>query len=99
MYLDTYPSDHHPLSFSPSPCSDCIPARQDEVYLIPKLESPLVEECTEECAVVPCDKETLCFDDICLEETCDMQPCDGGTNCMGYEDLVSFHTQTITLHR
>lgn len=89
MRLESSLSDHQTLSLHPSLCSNCVPARQDEVCAVPKPDFPVVEECTEECVVVPCGKEALCFDDDCLEETCDIQPCDGGADCMAFEDFVS----------
>lgn len=100
MRLESYLSDHQTLSLHPALCSNCVPVCQDEGYAssTPKPDFPVVEECTEECVVVPCGKEALCFDDNCLEETCDIQPCDGGADCMAFEDFVSLEHWDDLLH-
>ncbi|KAI5124185.1 hypothetical protein M0805_005036 [Coniferiporia weirii] len=49
--------------------------------------SPVKEQCTEQCVVVPCDDQDACAD-VCLEETCQVEPCDGGDKCTGnFEEL------------
>lgn len=49
---------------------------------------PMKQKCTDQCVVVQCP-DAGSFPEICTQEDCHVEPCDGGDNCEGgFEDFV-----------
>ncbi|THH05266.1 hypothetical protein EW145_g4921 [Phellinidium pouzarii] len=77
---------HPPLQSAQDKCIDCVVDCDGKDCQL--FRPPSKEKCTEQCIVVSCSDEKSCAE-VCLEETCEAEPCDGGASCTGtFEEFL-----------
>ena len=72
-------------------CGDLVVDCDGKECRLPHAQKPTNEECTEQCVVVQCAEPSPCRE-VCTQEKCQAEPCQGGDSCTGgFEEFVSIY--------